>query len=150
MINASEGCDEAVVPPARIFDATTNPSGIRCTLWDSMVNIYGRDSATGYARRTLDNVGVQYGLDALREGDLSVGEFLDLNEGVGGFDDNGNRRPQRTVANEQALAIAYRTGRINAGSGGVPRCRSSTCATTRTTSRPTCTSTSRPSPASAF
>jgi Tannase-like family of unknown function (DUF6351) len=121
VVNASEGCDESAVPPAQIFDPASNPGGIRCTIWDSMVNVYGRDAATGYARRTLDNVGVQYGLQALQDGTISIGEFLDLNEGVGGFDDNGVRRGQRSVADPQALATAYRTGRINAGAGGVPQ-----------------------------
>ena len=49
-----------------IFNAVTNPGGVRCTLWDNMVNIYGKDPNTGYARRTFDSVGVQYGLKALQ------------------------------------------------------------------------------------
>ncbi len=67
VVNASEGCIESVVPPAVIFDPVTNPGGVRCTLWDNMINIYGADPATGYARRTYDNTGVQYGLGALQE-----------------------------------------------------------------------------------
>ncbi len=120
VVNASEGCVESIVPPSIIFDANTNPNGIRCTLWDSMVNVYGRDPATGYARRTLDNAGVQYGLDAFKDGVINAKKFLDLNDEVGGFDNNGIPRPQRSVADEGALAIAYRTGRINQGAGGVP------------------------------
>jgi hypothetical protein len=119
VINATEGCDESAVPPAQIFDPVSNPTGIRCTIWDSMVNVYGRDPATGYARRTLDNVGVQYGLEALQAGEISVGQFLDLNEGIGGFDDNGIARAQRSVADPQALATAYRTGRVNSTAGGM-------------------------------
>lgn len=118
VIRASEGCDESVVPPAQIFDPITNPGGIRCTVWDSMVNIYGKDPATGFARRTLDNVGVQYGLLALQSGAISLGEFLDLNEGIGGFDDNGNPQAARSVGDPQAISIAYRTGRVNQGIGG--------------------------------
>ena len=120
VIHASEGCIESVVGVANIFDPVTNPGGARCTIWDSMVNVYGADPATGYARRTLDNVGVQYGLKALQEGAISVDQFLDLNQGIGGFDDNGDPRPQRSVADPTALAIAYRTGRINQGTGGYP------------------------------
>lgn len=118
VVNASEGCNEAVVPPAQIFDPVTNPGGIRCTVWDSMVNVYGRDPDTGYARRSLDNVGVQYGLGALNDGEISVGEFLDLNEGIGGYDDNGELRAERSVADRDALEIAYRSGRVNRTLGG--------------------------------
>ncbi len=122
VVHASEGCIESVVGVANIFDPVTNPGGARCTIWDSMVNVYGTDPATGYARRTLDNVGVQYGLKALQEGAISVDQYLELNEGIGGFDDNGDPRPQRSVADPTALAIAYRTGRINQGTGGYPGC----------------------------
>ncbi|MFN8112202.1 MAG: DUF6351 family protein [Solirubrobacterales bacterium] len=118
VVAADEGCNEDVVPPAQIFDPVTNPGGIRCTVWDSMVNIYGRDPDTGYARRTLDNVGVQYGLAALNDGAIGIGEFLDLNEGIGGYDDNGELRAARTVADPEALATAYRTGRVNRTLGG--------------------------------
>lgn len=120
VVNASEGCQESIVPQAIIFDPATNPGGIRCTIWDSMINIYGADPATGYARRALDNTGVQYGLVALASGELSLGEFLDLNEGIGGFDNNGRPQAGRSVADSEALAIAYRTGRINQGAGGIP------------------------------
>ncbi len=120
VVNATEGCDEAVVPAALIFDPVTNPGGARCTVWDSMVNIYGRDPSTGYARRTLDNTGVQYGLRALQSGALTPGEFLDLNEGIGGYDNNGFVVDRRTVADDGALAVAYQTGRINQGMGGIP------------------------------
>lgn len=118
VVDAGEGCNESVVPPAQIFDPVTNPGGIRCTVWDSMVNVYGRDPDTGYARRTLDNVGVQYGLGALNDGAIGVGDFLDLNEGIGGYDDDGELRAQRTVADPVALATAYRTGRVNRTLGG--------------------------------
>ncbi|MFN8152078.1 MAG: DUF6351 family protein [Solirubrobacterales bacterium] len=118
VVNASEGCDESVVPPAQIFDAATNPTGIRCTVWDSMVAVYGRDPATGFARRTLDNVGVQYGLVALQQGTITLNEFLDLNQGIGGYDQNGEIRAARSVGDPDAIAAAFRTGRVNQGLGG--------------------------------
>jgi hypothetical protein len=120
VVNASEGCQEAIVPPSIIFNPLTNPSGVRCTIWDSLINVYGIDPATGKARRTFDNVGVQYGLQALQHGDITLDEFLDLNHGVGGFNDDGTPVAQRSVANPEALAIAYRTGRIDQGAGGIP------------------------------
>lgn len=48
------------------------------------VNVYGRN-ADGYANRTWDNVGVQYGLESLVGGDISKAEFLDLNAEVGSW-----------------------------------------------------------------
>ena len=117
VINVSDGC-AAAVPLEIRFDAVSNPSGARCTVFDSLVNVYGKDPSTGYARRTMDNVGRQYGLESLREGDISIDEFLDLNEFIGGFDDNGELVPQRAVADGQALETAYRTGRVNRAAGG--------------------------------
>ena len=54
------------------------------THWADLVNIYGTD-ASGYARSPWDNVGVQYGLQALRDGSLTSAEFLDLNANVGSW-----------------------------------------------------------------
>ena len=119
VVNASEGCIESIVPVSVIFNATTNPGGVRCTLWDNMVNIYGKDPNTGYARRTFDNVGVQYGLAALNSGAISLDEFLDLNEGVGGYDNNGAFSASRSAADTTGLATAYRTGRFQQGAGGL-------------------------------
>jgi Tannase-like family of unknown function (DUF6351) len=57
---------------------------IEWTHWDDAVNVYGRD-ADGFARRTWDNVGVEYGLQALRDGHITPAEFLDLNAQIGGW-----------------------------------------------------------------
>jgi hypothetical protein len=54
------------------------------THWGDLVNIYGVDQY-GYGRRTWDNVGVQYGLEALVDGHITPAEFLDLNANVGGW-----------------------------------------------------------------
>ncbi len=67
-------------------------AAVEWTHWNDAVNVYGRDPATGFARSTWDNVGVQYGLKALRGGDLSPAEFLDLNASVGGW-----KQPQDAV-----------------------------------------------------
>ena len=120
VVNASEGCVEEVVPPSVIFNAVTNPGGVRCTLWDNMINIYGTDPDTGNARRTYDNTGVQYGLGALQDGDITLAQFIDLNQAIGGYDVNGALSPDRTVANEDGLDIAYRSGRLNQGVTTVP------------------------------
>ncbi|MBB6093823.1 hypothetical protein HNQ60_002704 [Povalibacter uvarum] len=59
-------------------------AAIRWTHWDDLRNIYGVDS-TGAARPTWDNVGVQYGLQALHDGNITFEEFLHLNWNIGGW-----------------------------------------------------------------
>ncbi len=115
----------SVSPPCGLLDATkvyhpvTNPGGARCTVYDINVNTLGKNAATGAARRPLDNVGVQYGLAALTAGTITVTQFLDLNENVGGFDSDGNVTSQRTVGDAEGLKRAYEMGRIGAGGGGL-------------------------------
>ena len=82
-------------------------------MYDHAVNVYGRDPKTGFARRPLDNVGVQYGLAALNSGAITQEQFLDLNEKIGGFDDDGNMVAARTVADPVAIRAAYRSGRAD-------------------------------------
>jgi hypothetical protein len=109
----------AAVPVAQRYDPATNPTGVRCTVYDHTVNVYGRDPATGFARRPLDNVGIQYGLKLVNDGTISVEQFLDLNEKVGGFDRDATIVQQRTVADLSAARAAYRTGRLTNGGGGL-------------------------------
>ena len=110
-----------VVPVDQRYDPLTNPDGVRCDLFDHAINIWGRDPRTGFARRPLDNVGIQYGLKALNAGTITAEQFLDLNEHVGGFDADANIVPQRTVADPVALRRAYRTGRVTNGGLGLSR-----------------------------
>jgi Tannase-like family of unknown function (DUF6351) len=115
-------CDSSVekaIPGDMIYDRADNPHGLRCDLFDNQINVWGHDPATGFARRALDNVGVQYGLAAINAGKINVEQFLDLNERIGGFDNDGEAVSSRTVANTDALRIAYKTGRVNSGSGGL-------------------------------
>ena len=48
------------------------------------INIYGT-AADGFAANTWDNIGVQYGLGALIDGNLDVGEFLKVNAQAGSW-----------------------------------------------------------------
>jgi hypothetical protein len=114
----SAGCHQAV-PDDLEYDPVTNPDGVRCTVYDTTVNVFGRDPVTGFARRPLDNTGVQYGLEAFNDGIINFEQFAELNEFAGGYDDDGNLVVERTVANPDALAIAYQTGRVNSGGGGL-------------------------------
>ena len=54
------------------------------THYGDAVNVYGV-AADGFAASTWDNVGVQYGLEALRSGFIGVDEFLKLNAEVGSW-----------------------------------------------------------------
>ena len=64
------------------------------TYWDNLKRVYGTDE-NGLARRTYDNVGVQYGLAALQRGLISVEEFLHLNDNVGGWKPAAEMLPER-------------------------------------------------------
>jgi hypothetical protein len=97
---------------AQVYDAQTNPHGVRCTLQDYMVNAFGRDSR-GFARRGFDNVGVQYGLKGLRQGQISPAQFVDFNTRIGGADIDLNITAARTAADPIALERLYRTGAID-------------------------------------
>ncbi len=103
---------------ALIYDPVTNPKGARCAIQDMRANIYGRDK-NGYGRKAIDNVGLQYGLAGLNAGKISVDEFLDLNEKVGGNDLDGNFVSARSVGDPIAIRAAYEAGFINAGGGGL-------------------------------
>jgi len=62
----------------------------------------------------IDNVGVQYGLGALQSGQITPGQFVDLNGKVGGVDIDANHTSKRAdVGGEPGLANGYRTGLIN-------------------------------------
>lgn len=108
-----------LVDTTKVYNPVTNPGGARCTVYDINVNTLGKDAATGAAHRPLDNVGVQYGLAALKAGTITTAQFLDLNEGVGGFDRDGNVTSQRTVGDIDGLTRAYEMGRIGTGGGGL-------------------------------
>ena len=107
----ARGCG---IPADQVYDPVKNPKGVRCTMWDTNVATFGRDPATGFARRSLDNVGVQYGLDALNRGAITPAEFLDLNEKIGGFDNDGiaARRAQRRRSRVAAADLRGRAAQL--------------------------------------
>jgi hypothetical protein len=59
-------------------------AAVKWTHWDDLRNIYGVD-ADGYAKSPWDNVGVQYGLQALNDSKIAPDEFLKLNATVGSW-----------------------------------------------------------------
>jgi hypothetical protein len=62
-------------------------AAVKWTHWDDVRNVYGVDP-DGYGRSTWDNVGVQYGLEALKDGNVTPAEFLKLNATVGSWKDS--------------------------------------------------------------
>ena len=119
-IHPSKFCPPELANELR-YHPTLNRAGARCDIFDHTVNVYGRDPLTGFARRAIDNTGVQYGLTALNTGAISTAQFLDLNEKIGGYDNDGNLIANRAVADPLALRAAYQTGRVTNGGNGLAR-----------------------------
>lgn len=126
------GFFEAIVPdrecdplkPEQIYDPKKNIDGVRCSLADFNLHIFGRrDPASwganekklgyGFANVPVDNTGVQYGLDALRRGVITREQFVDLNEKIGALDVDIKPTKERLDGESPALAASYRTGGIN-------------------------------------
>src|SRR3989449_4849619 len=107
------------LPAALVYDPVTNPNGTRCGDPDLATAVWGTTAGippdSTRARQTGDNVGIQYGLKALLAGAITPEEFVTLNEKIGGFDADSNRRPARTTADLPALDIAYRAGIVSSG-----------------------------------
>ncbi|MGE0450995.1 MAG: DUF6351 family protein [Vicinamibacterales bacterium] len=107
------------VPAALRYDPEGNPKGLRPTVFDVARNIYGVHPDTGAARRPFDNTGVQYGLAALNAGQITVDQFLDLNERIGGFDQDANYVAQRSIGDPIAIRRAYQAGLTLGANGGL-------------------------------
>ena len=101
---------------ANVYDVATQSGSIRCDVFQTNANLLGTD-AKGYARRPIDNVGVQYGLGALKRGEITVADFLDFNSQVGGFDGDGYAQAARHVADPDALRLTYEGGFVNGFNG---------------------------------
>ena len=107
----------AALEPLRY--GSSQPDGIRATVYDHTVNVYGVDPTTGFAARPLDNYGVQYGLDVLNSGQITTAQFLALNRDIGGYDADLNHVPERHRADPTAARRALDTGRILYGGAGL-------------------------------
>lgn len=102
-----------------VYEPKRNPRGARCGLHETLANILGRDPKTGFRLHFEDNVGIQYGLKGLNDGLLSVDEFLDVNEKIGGLDVDGIWQPARMQGDPRAIRRAYESGIVNSGGGGL-------------------------------
>jgi hypothetical protein len=67
----------------------------------------------GFAGVPVDNVGVQYGLSVLQSLQITPAQFVDLNAAIGGLGIDITPTSGRIVADQPALANAYRSGMIN-------------------------------------
>lgn len=108
------------------FHEETNPEGIRCDVVTYMETILGprppevwtdleKSLGHGFTGVPLGTVGIQYGLNALRAGQITPAHFVELNSRIGGLDINFNWVPDRIRADEPALSNAYRSGSLNLG-----------------------------------
>jgi hypothetical protein len=113
------------VTPAQRYNPKTNPGGVRCDIQDAAINVFGPEPKRfwtpnekkvghGFVRPPIDNVGVQYGLTALKSGQITPADFVDLNTKAGGLDIDANPIKSRADSGgSPALARAYRSGMIN-------------------------------------
>jgi Tannase-like family of unknown function (DUF6351) len=124
LANPSKKCPG--VTEAERYNAETNPEGVRCTLADYMINVFGprpeslweaseKQIGHGFAGLSVDNVGVQYGLRGLEEGVITPAQFADLNTKIGGATVDLKATAERFNANEPSLARSYISGAINEG-----------------------------------
>src|SRR5947209_6666212 len=123
LANPTTGCG-AGVPSSEVYNPETNPEGVRCTLADYMINVFGprpeslwgpveKKIGHGFAGLSVDNVGVQYGLQGLMEGVISPAQFVDINSKVGGATIDLKPQAERFAANEPALKRSYLSGAVN-------------------------------------
>ena len=110
------GC-HASVPTDAVFDPDDRPDGVRCTMQDSLANLLPRDPDSGHVDSHVDNVGIEYGRRALMAGVISVDQFLNLNDHIGGYSPDGEITDDRRVADPAVVEHVYATGRINQGGG---------------------------------
>ena len=72
------------VPEMQRWEPQSDIADIEWTHMDDLRHIYGVGD-DGYAKRAVDNVGVQYGLKAFRSGEIDADQFLKVNAEVGGW-----------------------------------------------------------------
>ncbi len=111
--------NNCLLPAALVYDPAANPNGTRCGDADLATAVWGTTNGIApgslRARQTGDNVGIQYGLNAMLAGAITPEEFVTLNEKIGGFDADSNRTAARSVADSAALSTAYRAGIVASG-----------------------------------
>jgi hypothetical protein len=123
--NACPGTADPVAgDPTTRYDSETNPTGVRCSVLDLLVNQLGprpesvwtpqeKAAGHGFGGVPFANTGVLYGLSALKAGTITAAQFVDLNAKVGGLDVDSELTPGRITGDPASIARAYRTGLID-------------------------------------
>jgi len=83
-------------------DVRAEFDAVKWTHWNDLENVYGVDE-NGYSPNTWDNTGVQYGLQALKDGDITMGQFLDINAKIGGWRELYDMVPESILFGEPDL-----------------------------------------------
>ena len=88
---------------------------VEWTHWADAEEAYGENPATGYANVPWDNVGVQYGLRAVADGQITPAEFLDLNARVGSWKESQEAVPEscglvEAMAGAEVVALGKLVG----------------------------------------
>lgn len=99
------------LPASVVYHPVTNPEGVRCTIADYQIAIWG-ERPDGFAKIPVGNIGVQYGLNAVNAGQITPAQFVDLNAKIGSKTIDWQFQPQRTLGDTGAPGIAYRAGQI--------------------------------------
>jgi hypothetical protein len=115
---ATGSCNSAI-PVSVQWNPVTNPDGVICNSNEQIVNQVGIDRKTGFPNSALDNVGVQYGLAALKAGAITPDQFVTLNASIGGLDYTGTPAAQRSAASGRALRAIYGDDLFNSASLGL-------------------------------
>lgn len=115
--------DNCALPAEVVYQASSNPRGVRCSAQDYMAAIWGprpraawgeveRRIGKGFPQPPIDNEGIQYGFEAFQSGQISAAQFVDLNANIGGLDIDNQFVGQRMRVDPGTLRTAYRTGQI--------------------------------------
>lgn len=127
-VNPSQACPGSKPTvagrPGTLYDARTNPAGVRCSVPEMMKNALGprprsrwsaaeRRAGHGFAGLPVGNAGIMYGLRSLEKGLITPAQFVDLNVKVGGLSIDGTPTAQRLRGDLGAVRNAFRTGLIN-------------------------------------
>ncbi|HVT63728.1 MAG TPA: DUF6351 family protein [Mycobacteriales bacterium] len=108
--NPSRSCPD--VPASRVYKPGSNPRGVKCTLQQYMVNVFGLRK-DGFANRPFGNDGIQYGLQGLLNGEISPAAFVDINAKVGGLTQDDTYQKARSTPDLIGLKRAYRSGAVD-------------------------------------
>lgn len=127
--------------PSTRYHPDTNTAGVRCDVLTFMLNMVGprdefdpnnnptwstneNDLGYGFGGYPLGNLGVQYGLEAMKKGfetlddgttSITPDQFIAINSNIGALDTDLNLTEDRLQPDYPALTNAFRTGILNTG-----------------------------------